>query len=88
MKKSIFILLCLYFISFSDENNSKIEIKESSSTNCFPKIDLELTFFYKVKFDSDKNIFEIQKEKISLSDHLYGDDFQSLEQKKQKKKIN
>lgn len=87
MKKSIFILLFLYFLSFSDENiESNIRVEEGiSRTNCFPKIDLNLTFFYKVNFDSDKNIFEIQKEKITWSDHFYDDSLQLLERKSEEK---
>ena len=87
MKKSILILSFLYFLSFSDENiEPSIRVEEGTiGTNCFPKIDLNLTFFYKVNFDSDKNTFEIQKEKITWSDHFYDDSFQLLERKSEEK---
>ena len=87
IKKSILILSFLYFLSFSDENiEPNIRVEEGTiGTNCFPKIDLNLTFFYKVNFDSDKNTFEIQKEKITWSDHFYDDSFQYQNESQRKK---
>ena len=90
MKKTIFILLGLCFLAFSGENtdlsNSNIEIEDKAfTTNCFPQIDQNLTFFYKVNFDSDKNTFEIQKETRTLLDYFYDDSFQSLNKKVEEK---
>lgn len=75
MKFLIFLNIFFSFICFSYDTSSeqKIELKKNDvlSTDCFPKIDFNPSFDYKINYNNNSKNFSIKKQRNNFMDFLF-----------------